>query len=265
MMRRALIGVATAITLASGGACASSSNSGAVKSITVAAASDAKPAFDLIAADFTKRTGIAVVFSYGSSGKLADQIINGAAFDLFASADRSQVDKVVKAGNGDVSTVTNYAQGQIVMWVPSGSAPTSVAELAAKKYTRIAIANPDHAPYGKAAKAALTTAKIFDAVQSRLVLGDNAADTLRLATSGNVDVAIVPLSLAIAAKSGSYVGIPIADYPAVVQSLVVTTQSRSTPGATKQLEAAKKFAQAIVSVAGQKVLAAAGFLPPPTR
>ena len=232
------------------------SQPGPVDQITVAAASDLRFAFEELGSAFAAETGIEVTFSFGSSGQLREQIINGAPFDLFASANLAFVEAVVDAGRGVAETKTDYAVGRIVLWVPEGSiAPTGVAELADSRYQRIAIANPAHAPYGMAAEQALRSAGIYDQVQPRLIFGENISDTLRIGQSGNADVAIVALSLVIG-EDRDLVLVPEAMHEPLRQTLVVTAT-----GARGQ--AASRFARYISSATGRQVMARYGFVLPP--
>lgn len=205
-----------------GGGDASSSTGGTGRGITVAAASDLRFAFEEVGARFTEETGVEVTFSFGSSGQLREQIINGAPFDLFASADTDFVDAVIDAGRGDPDTKADYGIGRIALWSPSGiELPSTVEDLAGPRYRRIAIANPTHAPYGAAAEQALASAGVLGEVRDRLVLGENISDTLRIAQSGNADVAVVALSLVIAADD-RYVLVDDALHEPLRQALVVT-------------------------------------------
>jgi molybdate transport system substrate-binding protein len=226
-----------------------------VDSITVAAASDLRPAFDELGAAFTTATGTKVVFSYGSSGQLREQVLNGAPFDVFASANVDFVDAVIKAGRGDAATKADYALGRIVLWSPSGvTLPSQLQDVADPAYRRIAIANPAHAPYGVAAEQALQSAGVYDTVKSRLVLGENVADTFELAKTGNADVAIVALSLAIA-DGGPYTLIASELHKPLEQALVVT--ATGPRGAT-----AAAFAAFVSSVEGRAVMVRYGFVLP---
>src|SRR5688500_1635318 len=120
--------------------------------IKVAAAADLSYAFEEVGAEFTRKTGKKVVFSFGSTGLLAKQLSEGAPYDVFAAANVSFVDDVVKAGACDGATKAMYARGRIVLW--SGNAvqpaPQSLADLTDARFVKLAIANPDHAPYGRA-------------------------------------------------------------------------------------------------------------------
>jgi molybdate transport system substrate-binding protein len=223
--------------------------------ITVAAASDLRPAFEELGEAFSRRSGTRVTFSFGSSGQLSEQIVNGAPFDLFASAAVEYVDKVIAAGRGRPETKADYAYGRVVLWTLRGVAPAGgVAELAGPAYRRIAIANPEHAPYGLAAKQALEAAGVYHAVKDRLVYGQNISDTMRIAQSGNADVGIVALSLAIA-QGGTYSLVPDALHEPLRQALVVTaTGARG--------DAARAFASWISNPEGRAVMVRYGFTLP---
>jgi molybdate transport system substrate-binding protein len=256
--RRRLAGIAVACVVAASGCgvdALSSASPTAVAEITVAAASDLRPAFEELGALFEAERGIAVTFSFGSSGQLREQIINGAPFDLFASANVEFVDEVIDAGRGIDATKADYALGRIVLWTPIGvELPGSIDALAGERFRRIAIANPEHAPYGLAAKQALETAGVYTAVESRLVYGENISDTFRIAQSGNAEVGIVALSLAIAA-GGDYTLLPAELHEPLEQALVVTaTGSRA--------DAATAFAEFIGSPNGREVMIRYGFMLP---
>ncbi len=229
----------------------------AIRTLLIAGASDLRPAFEELGRRFTAATGTTVTFSFGSSGQLAQQVINGAPFDVFASADVGFVDRVLAKGVGERTTKSTYAFGRLAVWTPKGVAPvTQVSELEGASIKRIAIANPDHAPYGVAAVEALTTAGIYDAVKVRLVYGENVSDTYRLATSGNADAALVSLSLVIAdRKGGAYLIVPADEHRPLEQVLVVTASK-------KRAASAKAFAALVRSRDGRAVMRKFGFLLP---
>ncbi len=226
-----------------------------VAEISVAAASDLRFAFEELGEAYTAGTGTEVTFSFGSSGQLRQQIVNGAPFDLFASANVAFVDDVIEAGRGDPDTQADYAFGRIALWAAPGvDLPASIEDLVDPRYRRIAIANPEHAPYGVAAREALASAGISDAVSPRLVLGENISDTLRIAESGNADVGIVALSLVIAGDT-PYTLLPEQLHEPLRQALVVTGDG---PGG----EAAADFAEFLASPAGREVMVRYGFVLP---
>lgn len=183
----------------------------------VAAAADLKFALDEIVARFERDTGQKVRVTYGSSGNLARQIGQGAPYELFLSADESLVVRLHGQGRtrglGDL-----YAIGRIVLYVPEGSPLRAdpqlddlARRLAAGGVGRLAIANPDHAPYGRAAQQALQSLGLWDQVRPRLVLGENVAQAAQFAASGNADGGIIAYSLALAPQlrqRGTYALIP---------------------------------------------------------
>ena len=229
-----------------------------VSELLVAGASDLRPAFEEIGKIFTAQTGTKVTFSFGSSGQLAQQISNGAPFDVFASADKSYIDQVLADGIGDAATKATYAFGRLALWIPSRTQKRlfNVLDLSDPSIRRIAIANPEHAPYGSAAVQALKSAKIYELVSDKLVYGKNVSDTYRLATSGNADAALVSLSLVIAnSNGGQYVVIPSDAHTPLEQALVVTAKKPRSASA-------KAFIAMVSSTAGRSVMLKYGFLLP---
>ncbi len=169
-----------------------------VEPLRVAAAADLSFAFREVGAAFEKETGEPVAFSFGATGLLEKQIAEGAPFDAFAAANTSFVDDAVASGACLADTKTTYATGHLAIFTTneSGLQPRALSDLADGRYKKIAIANADHAPYGKAAKQALERAGAWSQVQPRIVYGENVQQALQFAQSGNADAAIVALSLA---------------------------------------------------------------------
>jgi molybdate transport system substrate-binding protein len=252
--RRVGLLVTAAIVLAGCAGSGASSQGPGDPRITVAAASDLRFAFEELADPFTEATGIPVTFSFGSSGLLREQVINGAPFDVFASANVDFVDDVIAAGRADPGTKADYAYGRIALWAGGGEPPADVAELAAPRYRRVAVANPQHAPYGAAAVQALEAAGVLDAVEPRLVYGENISDTMRIVSSGNADVGIVALSLVVVDGS-DHVLIPEDLHQPLRQALVVTAPE-------ERREAAEAFAAHLASDAGRALMARHGFVLP---
>src|SRR5882672_9994061 len=214
----------------------------AAQEITVAAAADLQFAFQDVAARFEKQTGAHVKLIFGSSGNFFAQVQNGAPFDLFFSADVSYPQKLEAAGLTEPGTLYRYATGKIVLWAPKESSldlSKGLAVLLDPSIHKIAIANPEHAPYGRAAVAALKQEKLYDQVSSKFVLGENIAQTATFVASGNAEIGIVALSLALAPAmqaKGKYVEIPAADYPPIDQAAVVLKSSAKKEAAKKFLE-----------------------------
>jgi molybdate transport system substrate-binding protein len=228
--------------------------------LLVAGAADLRPAFEEIGGLFTAETGHEVVFDFGSSGQLAQRIIEGAPVDVYASANVSFVDRVLAEGRGDPATKATYAIGRITIWSPASSwrGWATLEDLVADQGVRfLAIANPAHAPYGLAARQALTSAGLWTTVQPLLVFGENIADTQRLADTGDADAAIVALSLAIAAgERGEWVLIDDALHEPLEQALVVVADDPD------RLEAAADFAEFVNGPAGRSVMVRFGFVLP---
>ncbi|MGE5182209.1 MAG: molybdate ABC transporter substrate-binding protein, partial [Acidobacteriota bacterium] len=171
--------------------------------VRVAAASDLEAAFGELGPDFEKRTGIEPVFDFASSGLLAKQIEQGAPYFLFAAANASYADRAVASGHCDPTSERPYARGQLVVWTPQGvTPPGKLGDLADARFQHIAIANPDHAPYGAAAWQALTYAGLWDRVRDRLVVADSVQAAMQYAATRSVDAAIVAQSVALVTEGG---------------------------------------------------------------
>ncbi len=225
--------------------------------LKVAAAADLAAAFKDVGAAYEKKTGQPVSFSFGSTGLLAKQIEEGAPYDVFASANTSYADDAVKSGACFAETKSLYGVGRIVIWAKSGDAlPTRIEDLANPKYTKIAIANPDHAPYGQAAKQALMKAGVWDSVSTRVVYGENVQQALQFAQSGNAEISIVALSLAIVSE-GQYLPLDPALHDRIDQVLVACkgSSNASTPS-----ESATAFTTFVASPEGRTIMRRFGFL-----
>src|SRR3954469_4366190 len=204
----------------------------AADEINVAAASDLSFAMKELAANYEKQTGTVVRVTLGSSGNFYTQIQNGAPFDLFFAADIDYPKKLEAAGFGEPGTVYQYATGKIVLWVPAGSkldVSRGLAILSDPSVRKIAIANPKHAPYGRAALAAMTKQGIYEKLTDKLVFGENISQTAQFVESGNADAGIIALSLALApamADKGKYFEIPQDLYPPLDQGAIVIKSSQ---------------------------------------
>ena len=224
--------------------------------VRVAAAADLSRAFTELAAEWKTKTGVALELEFGSSGLLAKQIEQGAPFALFAAANREYVDQVVKAGRCDAASAHPYARGRLVVWTPTGvTRPTTAAELADPRFHKIAIANPAHAPYGRAAQQALEKLGIWDQVKDRIVLGENVQATMLYARDGNADAAIVALSLAVVTDGGASLPIDPTLHAPLDQAMVVC-------GGGDDAKAAQQFAEFVSSRNGREVMTRYGFLLP---
>ncbi len=224
--------------------------------LTVSAAADLIPAFEEIGERFEAETGVAVDFNFGSTGQLTQQIIAGAPVDVFAAANEAYIDQLGEQGLILSETKALYGQGRIVLWtLPDADLEiTDISQLADPEIGRIAIANPDHAPYGVAAREAMQTAGIWDSVQEKLVMGENISDTLRLAQTGNVDVAIVALSLSLA-SDGEWTLVDAAMHEPIDQALAVIADTAHEPEA-------RAFAAFVNSETGRDVMNRYGFVLP---
>jgi molybdate transport system substrate-binding protein len=206
---------------------------GAAQEITVAAASDLQFAFQDVAARFQKESGKNVKLIFGSSGNFFAQTQNGAPFDVFFSADIDYPKKLEAAGLAEPGTLYPYASGKIVLWVRNESKldlSRGLKVLLDPGIGKIAIANPAHAPYGRAAVAAMRHEKIYDAVSGKFVLGENISQTASFVVSGSADIGIVALSLALAPSmqgKGRYVEIPSDEYPPIEQAAVILKSSQN--------------------------------------
>ena len=236
-------------------ACSSSKDGGGARAVTtirVAAASDLARAFTDVGAAFEKvRPTTKVVFDFGSSGLFAKQIEQGAPFSLYAAANKAFVDQVIKAGKCDASTAALYSRGRVVLWSRQG-APARLEELTDPKYKRIGLANPDHAPYGKAAVQAMEKAGIYGAVKDRLVLAENVLAAMTYAKEGSVDVSFVALALVVAADAKGYTPIELDLHEPLEQTLVVC-------GKGPEAEAARAFAAFVTGSDGRAIMERFGF------
>ena len=226
--------------------------------ITVAAAADLQFAIEDVASRFQKETGKTLKLIYGSSGNFFQQIENGAPFDMFFSANLDFPKKLEAAGLTDPGSYYQYARGKIVIWVPNESKldlSLGMKVLLDSSIKKIAVANPQHAPYGQAAVAAMQHEKIYDKVKDKFVLGENISQTASFVVSGSADVGIVALSLALSSNMkgrGRYTEVPSDEYPPIEQACVIL-------GASKNKEAARQFLSFFKKPAIANVLKAYGF------
>jgi len=239
------------LALAAAGACSKSGHK-----VRVAAAADLAKAFTELGAEFKAKTGITLELEFGSSGLLAKQIEQGAPFSLFAAANRAYVDQAVKSGHCDGTTAHPYARGRIVVWTPAGVvAPKQLADLADARFHKIAIANPEHAPYGRAARQALEKDGVWPQIQDRIVLGENVQATMLYARDHNADAAIVALSLAVVTDGGAFLPIDPIMHEPLDQAMVVC-------GTGDDAVAAQRFSEFVSSREGREVMTRYGFLLP---
>ena len=214
--------------------------------ILVAAAADLNQVLPIVAERFEHETGNRVKLSFGSSGNFFAQIQNGAPFDLFFSADIDFPRRLESAGFAEPGSLYEYAVGKIVLWVPNGSGvdiSRGLPLVLDPGVRKIAIANPAHAPYGKAAVAALQNDQLYDRIKDKLVLGENISQTFELVHSGNADVGIVALSLVLGPKmkdAGKFLLIAPASYPPIKQGVTVMKSSAHKTATKEFLEFLKR-------------------------
>jgi len=205
--------------------------------LSIAAAADLVYCLDDLNAAFEKaHPGTEVKAVTGASGNLFAQIQNGGPYDIFLSADIKYPRELIKAGLADEKSLQSYAVGHLVLWTTREGLDISggLKALADPAIKKIAIANPEHAPYGRAAKAALENAKLWDTVKDRIVFGENISQTAQFVETGNADAGIVALSLVLSpklAQKGTYTRIPLADYPRLEQGAVITKKGAANPAA----------------------------------
>ncbi len=261
---RSVLSVALALGVFLTGCAPRSESSGrdaaARREVRVAAASDLQFALAELVPLFERaQPGIEVKVTYGSSGNFFNQLSNRAPFDLFLSADLEYPRRLATAGSAASSTLFRYAVGRVVVWVPNDS-PIEVERLQIHALTearKIAIANPEHAPYGRAAVEAMKHFGLYDTVRDRLVLGENIAQTAQFVASGGAEIGIIALSLAIAPEmraAGRYWEIPLEAYPRLEQGGVVLSWAQDQAAAI----ALRDF---MVAPAGRAVLERYGFIP----
>ncbi len=226
--------------------------------ITVAAAADLQYAMQDIASRFQKDSGKTVKLTYGSSGNFFQQIQNGAPFDMFFSANLDYPKKLEAAGLTEPDSYYSYARGEIVIWVPNDSTVdlnSGLSALLDPKVKKIAIANPQHAPYGQAAVSALQKEGLYEKLKDKFVLGENISQAASFVVSGSADAGVVALALALSPtmkEKGRYSKISSADYTPIEQACVILKSS-------KNKETARQFLNYIKSPAVARILATYGF------
>jgi len=231
------------------------------QSLRIAAASDLQFALADLAAQYEKQSGAKLAITYGSSGNFFAQIQNGAPFDLFFSADIAYPQKLIDAGFAEPDSFVIYAYGHLVIWLPPDSpidlTPTGFRTLLDPRIQKIAIANPEHAPYGRAAVAALQKAGLYEQLKSKLVYGENISQAAQFVLSGSAQAGILALSLATAPamKSGKYWEIPRDLYPPLEQAVVLLKSSPNKP-------AARAFLAFLQTESARAALARYGFTLP---
>jgi molybdate transport system substrate-binding protein len=221
--------------------------------VAIAAAADLNFALEEVSREFrAAHPHVDLAIAYGSSGNFYAQIRNQAPFDVFLSADVEYPRKLVEDGIGVRGSLFVYAVGRIVVWVPASSPLDPATALQAASVRHVAIANPRHAPYGRAAETALRSLGLYDGVAGKLVLGENIAQTLEFIQSGAADVGVVALSLALAPPvrgQGRYWEVPAEAYPKIEQGGLILKDS--TP--------AREFRAFLMAAGARRILSRYGF------
>ncbi|MDP9050345.1 MAG: molybdate ABC transporter substrate-binding protein [Acidobacteriota bacterium] len=200
------------------------------REVHVAAAADLQSVMPALAEAFEHATGIKLIVSYGSSATLAEQILNGDPADLFLAADYSFPEKVVARGLADMPAPVAYARGTLVLWARKDSPvqPLTQNTLREGKFTSLAIANPEHAPYGRAAVSALMWIKVYDTLKPKIVEAENVVQAAQFVESGNAQLGLISLTTASTGhmkEVGSFVRMPLVTYPPIRQCAVVMKKS----------------------------------------
>ncbi len=233
----------------------------AQQTLRIAAAADLQPVLPPILAQFESQTGIHAEASYQASATLATQIINGAPFDLFMAADLSFPQRVIAAGLSEELEPITYARGALVLWTRNNTRfqQLSMDSLRDPALKSVAIANPEHAPYGRAAQVALQHLGFYDAVKPKLVVAENIAQTAQYVESGNAELGFISLTSALTPRlraSGHYVAVPADAYPPILQGVVIV---KHASGST---QTAHRFLDFLATGPVQHQFEAAGLAPP---
>lgn len=227
--------------------------------LRIAAAADLQPVLPPLLAEFESQTGVHAAASYQSSATLATQIMNGAPFDLFLAADLSFPERVIAAGLSEETEPIAYARGTLVLWARNDGRFRSLSmdSLKDPSLKSLAMANPEHAPYGRAARAALEHLGLYDTLKPKLVIAENIAQTAQYVESGNAELGLISLTSAVTPRlraSGHYVAVPQDAYPPILQGAVILRHPAGT-------QMAHRFLDFLGSAPVQKQLEAAGLAP----
>ena len=208
--------------------------------VNVAAAADMEPVFAAVGPLFEKQTGLHLKISFASSATLAQQIQQGSPADIFFSADFFFAEQLVASNLTENRKPTPYAKGLLVLYARNDSPlkPLSVDLLQSKDLKAVAIANPDRAPYGRAAVAALKQMKLYDNVAPHIVQAESVAQAAQFALSGNAELALISQTLAVSPKykaAGSFALVPFSQYPEISQCAVILKGGKNVEGAHRLL------------------------------
>jgi molybdate transport system substrate-binding protein len=237
------------------------SSSTHAQTLRIAAAADLQYALPDLAAQYEKQTGAKVAITYGSSGNFFAQIQNGAPFDLFLSADVDYPQKLIDAGLAVPDSLQPYAVGHLVLWYPKDSPLNphdgDLKTLLDPRVQKIAIANPEHAPYGRVAVAVLRAAGLYDQLKTKLVLGENASQAAQFVQSGNAQAGLIALSFVFSPRmaGGKWVGVVAPDLDALL------LQAAVVPKSSPNKQAASSFLSFLKTTEAQNILKHYGFGP----
>ena len=221
--------------------------------VTVAVAANFTSTMKTLAAKFEAKTGNKVVVSFGSTGKLYTQIVNGAPYDVFLSADTARPQLLEQNGKAVVGSRFTYALGRLVLWsAKPGVVDTEGTILNDGDFEHIAIANPKTAPYGAAAMEVMNGLGVYDTIKSRIVEGDNIAQTYQFVATGNALIGFVALSEVEAKKTGSWWEVPQGYYTPIRQDAILLKRAAHNA-------AAKRFMAFLRSGAAQAIIAGSGY------
>lgn len=243
-MNRSYVGLVLGVALITSSAWTQGKKS--TTELLVAAAADLNPALNDVADQFEKNSGVRIKLSFGASGALTQQIQNGAPFDLFFSANMEYPRQLIAEGQADSASLFQYSLGKLVLWVPANS-PLDVEHkgmdsLLDASVKKIAIANPQHAPYGRAAVAALKHAGLYDRLSDRFVMGENVSQAAQFVESGNAQAGFVALAHALSPaikNTGRFWVVPADYYPPLEQGVVIVARSQHKKEAADFLEFVK--------------------------
>ena len=233
--------------------CGGRANVPARPELNVATAANLTRVFGELGGIFERETGIHVIFSFGATAQLAQQIEHGAPFDVFAAADTEHVDELARKDLILPSTRTIYARGKLVLWVPDARVPVEyIEDLARASVTHVAIANPQLAPYGRAAVETLHTLHLWETVQPKIVYGQSISITTQYAATGNADAAFTALALVHDSARGRKIEVPEGLHAPLDQAMAVV---RSTP----KPDQARRFVEFISGEKAREILKRNGY------
>ncbi len=237
-------------------ACGEQHSPQSASKLTVAAAANLTDVFSEVGGRFKAKTGVDVIFSYGPTAALAQQIENGAPFDLFAAADTEHIDALVSSGKltGDSRAV--YALGQLALWIPDGerSGIRNLQDLTKPQVRFIALAQPALAPYGQATIEVLKNAGLWEAAQPKLVYANSISMAKQMAATGNADAAFTAYSLVLHDR-GIVAKVDPSLYRPIQQALAIVASS-------ERLDEAKQFRSFLLAPEGRAILTEHGYLLP---